>query len=115
MDIIWSIDQLTRQSETGGVIRADWRCRASDGTYESAQIGVANFAPDPQTPGFVPFGELTEADVVGWVKTSLGDESVAEIEDRLAAETVAKAAPAELTGLPWAATPTEPATETPEA
>lgn len=114
MDITWSIDQITRQSETGGVIRADWRCRASDGTHDSAQIGVANFAPDPQTPGFVPFTALTEADVVGWVKASLGAEAVAEIEGRLVAESIAKAAPAELTGLPWAA-PAEPATETAEA
>lgn len=115
MDTIWSIDQITRQSDTGGVIRADWRCRASDGPHESAQIGVASFAPDPQTPGFVPFAELTESDVVGWVQASLGTEAVAEIEGRLVAETIAKAAPAELTGLPWAATPTEPATETAEA
>lgn len=115
MGITWSIDQVTRQAEGGGVIRADWRCRASDGTHDSAQIGVASFEPDPQTPGFIPFESLTEGAVVGWVKASLGADAVAEIEARLAGETIAKAAPAELTGLPWADTPAEPTTETPEA
>ena len=50
----------------------------------------------------VPFEDLTEEVVVGWVKEKLGgDEKVAEIEAALAAQIEQKITPSTATGKPW--------------
>ena len=50
----------------------------------------------------VPFEDLTEEVVVGWVKEALGgDEKVAEIEAALAAQIEQKITPSTAVGKPW--------------
>lgn len=103
MNITWSIDQLIRKAGTGAVITAHWRCVASEGELSAAAIGPEAFAdPDPSAPGFIPFEQLTEGQVVAWVKTQMGQPAVDALEMRLIAEVEALAAPAEVPGLPWA-------------
>ncbi len=101
MQTTWTIEQLIRKADTGAVITAHWRCTLTDSDLTATAIGVEAFTPDPEAPGFVPFADLDEATVVGWVQTALGD-SAAELEAQLAAEINDKRQPAEVTGLPWA-------------
>jgi len=94
----WTIAELERQTDTGGVTIAHWRCVAEDGEYTASSYGTAGFTPDPDAPGFVPFDQLTEADVLVWVHASVDK---AETEANLAAQIEEQKAPATVSGVPW--------------
>ena len=49
----------------------------------------------------VPFADLTEDTVVGWVKGKLGADKVANIEAQLQAQLDEQTAPTKATGVPW--------------
>jgi hypothetical protein len=51
----------------------------------------------------IPYADLTEELVVGWVKEAIGgQEKVDEIEDALQAQLNEQHAPTKAAGLPWA-------------
>ena len=94
----WTIAQLERQTDTGGVIVAHWRCNAEDGDYAESAYGTAGFTPDPNAAGFIPYANLTEADVLAWV---WGSVDKAEMEANLAQQIEDQKAPKTETGVPW--------------
>ena len=49
----------------------------------------------------VPFADLTEATVVGWIKDKLGADKVANLEAQLQAQLDEQTAPTKATGVPW--------------
>ena len=49
----------------------------------------------------VPFADLTEDTVVGWVKDKLGADKVANIEAQLQAQLDEQTAPTKASGVPW--------------
>jgi hypothetical protein len=95
---VWKIAQLERNTADGGVVVAHWRATATDGDYSASSYGTAGFTPDSDSEDFVPFDNLTEADVLAWVYESVDKDSVeaslaGQIEDQKAPQTVA--------GVPW--------------
>jgi hypothetical protein len=99
MNIAWTIAQLDRQTETGGVVTAHWRVEAVDGDYSASAYSTAGFTPDPTAPDFKPFEELTEADVLSWVWGSVDkDATEAALESQIEAQKF----PSVVSGLPWA-------------
>jgi hypothetical protein len=94
----WTIAQLERQTDTGGVVTAHWRVSAQDGDYIASAYGSAGFTPDPTAPDFIAYDELTEADVLAWV---WGSVDKAETEANLAKQIEDQKAPKTETGLPW--------------
>ena len=95
---IWSIANLERNTSDGGVVVAHWRATATDGDFSASSYGTVGFTPDPDSEDFVPFDDLTEADVLEWVYESVDKDSVeaslaSQIEDQKAPQTVA--------GTPW--------------
>jgi hypothetical protein len=97
---VWTIAQLERNTADGGVVVAHWRVTATETRDYSASssYGTAGFTPDPTAPDFVPFDDLTEADVLAWVYESVDKDATeaalaANIEDQKAPQTVA--------GTPW--------------
>jgi len=94
----WTIANLERQTDTGGVVVAHWRVSAQDGDYTASAYGTAGFTPDPNTEGFVPFDQLTEAQVLEWVYASVDK---AEMEANLATQIEEQKAPATVAGMPW--------------
>ena len=99
-ELNWTIAQLERQTETGGVITAHWRVDATDGDYSAGSYGSAGFTPDPEAPSFIPFEQLTEADVLNWLWAQEGFDKDA-IEDSLQSQIDAQKNPVTATGLPW--------------
>lgn len=105
----WSVNNMTRNDADGGVILVYWSCVASDGTYSATEGGKLRCDPDPSAPEYIQFDDLTEADVLGWVYSSLadGDETPDEAKARIEANRTAKVqgqidrATATATGLPW--------------
>lgn len=94
----WTIAQLERQTDTGGVIVAHWRVSAQDGDYTASAYGSASFTPDPTSPDFIPYADLTEEDVLSWVWISVDKD---EVEVRLAAQIEDMKSPQTITGVPW--------------
>ena len=94
----WTITNLERQTDTGGVIVCHWRVSAEDGEYTASAYGSEGFTPDPDAPDFVPFDQLTEADVLAWVHASVDRD---ETEANLAKQIEDQKAPKTVSGTPW--------------
>jgi hypothetical protein len=103
----WLIEQMdcypTADGQTDVVFTLHWRINAADGTYAATAygtVGVANVAGSPYTP----FAQLTQAQVVGWVKGALGEDQVTQLEASLATNIANQANPPVISPkLPWAA------------
>jgi hypothetical protein len=92
----WNIVNLERDTDDGYVFTAHYTINAEDGTYTASAYGSLGLER-PET--LVPFAQLTEAIVIGWVKGKLNAE---EIEATLQAQLDKKHAPTKAAGLPWA-------------
>jgi hypothetical protein len=110
----WSVTNMQRTDADGAVFLIYWSMvAASDGdpSYTASEGGKLRTTPDASAPDFIPYADLTEADVLGWVYNSLitGDETAAEAKARVEADRTAKvqkqidAAATTATGMPWAA------------
>jgi hypothetical protein len=95
----WTIAQCEHEVATGGITVAHWRVSAVDGDYSASAYGSCGFNPDPAAPGFVPYADVTEAEVLGWVWGSVDKD---ETEANLAAQIDAQKNPTSEAGLPWA-------------
>ena len=99
-EFTWAIANLERETADGFVFTAHYTVNANDGTYSSGAYGSIGFQrPD----NLIPYADLTEDTVIGWVKDALGgDEKVAEIEAALQAQIDEQRAPSKSAGVPWA-------------
>jgi len=94
----YKITNLDRETKDGYVNTVHYTINAGDGTYSAGAYGSLGFER-PET--LVPYADLTEATVVGWVKDQLGAEKVTEIEAQLQAQLDEQTAPTKAKGLPW--------------
>ena len=110
----WSVSDMQHTDATGGVFLVYWSCvAASDGTpsYTATEGGKLRCDPDPSSSDYIPYADLTENDVLGWVYNSLieGEETADEAKARIEANRQGKVdaqvarKTAEATGTPWAA------------
>ena len=65
-----TIKQLERNTADDAVITAHWGAGVVDGVYSANSYGTQSFSRDADSPEFIPFEDLTEADVIGWVLDS---------------------------------------------
>lgn len=66
--------------------------------FTSTVIGTQTLDSEVIQPeGFVPFSQLTNEMVVGWVKEKMGTERISQIEDSISSQIVEKIAPKSLT------------------
>ena len=95
----------TLESNTdGGVIVAHWRVSKTVDEHTATSYGTASFTPDSTADGFIPFADLTEADVIGWLQEALDTDA---LEERLVADLAEQANPSTVVGVPWVATTEE--------
>ena len=109
----WSVQDMQRTDADGAVFLIYWSMVAQDDTYTytASEGGKLRTTPDASASDFIPYADLTEADVLGWVYDSLieGDETAAEAKARVEADRTAKvqkqidAAATTESGVPWAA------------
>ena len=108
----WSVSDMTHMDSDGGVIIVYWSLIAqSDGTpsYSATEGGKLRLTYDASSSDFIPYADLTEADVLGWVYTSLieGEETATEAKARVEADRTAKVqgqidrAASQASGVPW--------------
>jgi hypothetical protein len=96
MEYTWTIAQLERKTSDGFVVTVHYRVTAVDGEYTASTYGTVGYTQESET--FIPFADLTEATVVGWVKDSLGEETV---QEALASQIEAQKFPTQISGMPW--------------
>jgi len=94
----WKVAQLERNLADGGVTICHWRASASDGDYSASSYGTVGFTPDPESEDFVPYDDLTEAQVLGWVWESVDKDAT---EAALQSKIDADMNPTTGTGVPW--------------
>ena len=107
----WSVNGMTHKDSDGGVFLVSWSLTATDGTYSAQEGGKLRCTADPSASDYIAYADLTEADVLGWVYSSLivDDETAAEAKARVEADRTAKVqgkidrAAANSYGVPWAA------------
>lgn len=79
----WAINKMEAYPEYGGqadvVSCIHWTLTATDGIHQTQIYGSHSMNLDLDAP-FTPYGELTEAQVVGWVFAGIGAEQAAVFE-----------------------------------
>ena len=108
--IVWHIEQLSYYPEIDNyvdvVFSAAWRVNGEltqDGTtYYATVYGSQVLSPySPKSP-FVPYNDLQEAQVIGWVQGAMGDSQVAAINASVEKQIQDQITPAVITPpLPW--------------
>ena len=94
----WKIANLERETADGFVFTVHYTVSADDGVYSSGAYGSLGLErPD----NLIPFDQLTEDVVVGWVKNKFGEEKVTEIEAALQEQLDQKHSPTKQAGVPW--------------
>ena len=76
----WQVNTLERELADGYVNKVIFRVNGEDGTYNFRATGEVNL-PKPNT--LIPYADLTEEVVLGWVKAKLDADNagtVANIE-----------------------------------
>jgi len=90
-----TINQLERNTADDTVITAHWSVNLTDGDYSANSYGSQSFTRDEDSPTFIKFADLTEADVVDWLTLDEG------LEANLQAQIDEQKAPTTVTGTPW--------------
>ncbi len=126
-----TINQLERTTGDDTVVTAHWNASEVDGDYSASAYGSQSFSRDENSPEFIPYEDLTEADVIDWVLDSFPKvtvvtqeaveatydddgneltEAIAEVreetdqyqlEENLLAKIEEQKTPSTVTGIPW--------------
>ena len=90
----WAVTQMDRKTADGFVTTAHWTCSGVDGEFSGSVYSTVSFEGEPT----IPYENLTEATVLGWVWGKVDKEAT---EAAVAAQIAEAKAPAVATGLPW--------------
>ena len=93
----WKIVSLERKTADGFVTTAHWTCSDVDGEFSGSTYGSMGLSGELT----IPYADLTEEVVIGWVKAVMGEETVAAHEAAVAAQIAEAKAPAIAVGTPW--------------
>ena len=93
----WKIVSLERKTADGFVTTAHWTCSDVDGDYSGSTYGSLSLSGELT----IPYENLTEEVVIGWVKASMGEETVAAHEAAVAAQIADAKEPKVAVGMPW--------------
>jgi len=103
----WAVVQMDAYPEYEGnadvVFTVHWTLNATDGEHAGGVYGSVGLTLDPEAT-YVPYANLTEAQVIGWVKDALGEEQVAAYEANVAEQIANQINPPVVSpALPWGA------------
>lgn len=98
---VWKIANMERNISDGAVFTVHYTVTRYKGGEQAGAYGSIGLeAPDPDS--MIPYPNLDEATVIGWVKERLGgDEKVVEIDAALDAQIDEKLTPSKADGVPW--------------
>ena len=101
MAVTWTISTLERNTDDGVVV-AHWRASDSETVGEVEHVGssygTCGFTPDSTADGYTAYADITETQVIEWVKADVDADA---IEASIASPIADSKAPAISTGVPW--------------
>ena len=74
----WVVNALYTETIDGKqdyVVIANYGVLGTDGTYSASLTNIARFSTESVSP-FIPYEDLTEEIVIGWIQTDLGVDGV---------------------------------------
>jgi len=93
----WDIEQLETYPSLDGKVDAlatvHWKLAGQEGNVRAELAGATGLNQTSTEEDFIPYEDLTKATVIQWVKDTLGETTVKEIEDAVAGEVLRRAAP----------------------
>jgi len=102
MEHIWKIYNLERITANGFVTDVTYACESSYNGVSTRSIGDLLLSGSDSEPGFIPYEDLTESEVLGWVNASI-DEAAIQTSNSASIATIieAEAAVTSSNGIPW--------------
>ena len=106
MAIAWAITRTEYNNDSDkGIVHAEWECTNSEVvsgvTHKGLVAGMESYTPDPSAAGYTAYASVTEANVIAWVKATLTDAVVTEVETKVAAQITKSKTPPTAWGVPW--------------
>lgn len=74
----WKVDSIDKQTEDDLIVNVQWRLEA---TGQGKPTDLYGFVSLERGDSFIPYDELTEDIVIGWVKDKFGEQHVANLEE----------------------------------
>jgi len=93
----WQVVDMDRLTADGFVVTVHYNVTATDDTYSASTYGTVSYTQE-QGETYIPYADLTEATVVGWVQTALGKDTV---ESSLQSQIDLQKHPVQAAGVPW--------------
>lgn len=100
MEYTWEVTGL-KTTNGGGVVQTYWKKTGTDADGNVGSFsGATPFEVDESAPGYIPFDQLTEADVLGWIQAvvvgSYEEHVNGQIQKQIDQQTITDAE------MPWA-------------
>ena len=98
----WKIYDLKRITSDGFITDVTYACESEFSGSSTRKIGDLTLSGSTSEPGFIPYEDLTESEVLGWVSSNV-DENAIETENSasIAQNIKARAAITISNGTPW--------------
>ena len=104
----WNVTALYTETVAGEqnyVVIANYEVIGVDGQYTAGLSNIARFNTESMSP-FIPYEDLTNEIVIGWIQTDLGVDGVSNLEACIQGQIDSQINPPVVpqnTPLPWAA------------
>jgi len=79
----WKILNLKRKKDDDLITTITYECSVSNGTNYNRRIGNLEVDGNVTDEGFIPYNDLTEGIILGWLTEKLGTELMSSIEAEL--------------------------------
>jgi len=102
MEYTWTIYNLDRIKSDGLVFEATYGCTASTPQMSTRKTYTQTFSGSPSEPNFIPYKDLTEDDVWGWINNSVDTTSI-QLSVSASLALMVSSSNAQITeeGVPW--------------
>ena len=104
----WTVNNLltiyASNSEPEYVVTALYNVEATEDSFSASISNSASFSIIKSETGYIPYADLTEEIVLGWIQNQLGASGIESLEASLAGQIESQKNPAptpEVTPLPW--------------
>jgi len=91
-----------QQPDPNYVVNAIWKITGVDGEYTASIDGMTRFNSADQEGAIIPYGQLTEAIVIGWIPADVIASAQACVQGQIDSMITPPVSP-QNTALPWSA------------
>ena len=97
----WLVSNLERNTSDGGIFKAEWQCLGRETVnsveYYSSVNGSSYFKYDASSPSFTEYADVTESQVLNWIKSAEQTKTEQFISDNISVQKT----PTTAEGVPW--------------